>query len=168
MLPADDPPLTDAPPTRDESPPADPLPVEQLTWAVLLGRWVEFARSAVALPDDAAGRRWRAVVPDMIQLQAVWFALESWPQLAPQQRALALDRAEVLVDRHHRNILRAWERPASEAGGIHAADGQDQRELEQLPEALTDLIDDSRAAVAHRRAQHTEALDAAAQQQQQQ
>ncbi len=86
----------------------EPLPVGQLTWAALLGQWVDFARSAVALPTDAEGQRRRSAVPDMIQLQAVWFALESWEALATEEQALALDRAEVLVDRHAGRLRSAW------------------------------------------------------------
>lgn len=80
----------------------------QLTWAALLGRWVEFARSAVALPDDAEGQAWKQVVPDVIGLQAVAMALREADQLAPDERALAVDRARLLIERHTRNIHEAF------------------------------------------------------------
>ncbi len=73
---------------------------DELAWAVLLGRWVDFARSALALPDDAEGRRLRDSVGDIIQLQAVWFALQHLDELEPGQRALGVDRAAVLVEKH--------------------------------------------------------------------
>lgn len=76
----------------------------KLTWAALLGRWVEFARSAVALPDDAQGRAYKAVVPDIIGLQAVTMALSELDQLPPDERALGLDRAQILIDRHTQNL----------------------------------------------------------------
>jgi hypothetical protein len=37
---------------------AQPLHPDALTWAGLLGQWLDFARASVALPDDAEGRRW--------------------------------------------------------------------------------------------------------------
>jgi hypothetical protein len=76
----------------------------KLTWAALLGRWITFARSAVALPDDAHGRAWKAAVPDIIGLQAVAMALGELDQLPADERALGLDRAQILVDRHTRNL----------------------------------------------------------------
>ncbi len=80
------------------------LQPQKLTWAALLGRWVEFAQAAVALPDDAQGRNWRQAVPAIIGLQAVTMALGDADQLAPDQRALGLDRAEILIDRHVRQL----------------------------------------------------------------
>lgn len=76
----------------------------KLTWAALLGRWVAFARSAVALPDDAQGKAWKAAVPDIIGLQAVAMALGELDQLAPTELALGLDRAQILIDRHSHNL----------------------------------------------------------------
>lgn len=87
----------------------DPLHPERLTWAALLGRWVEFARQAVALPDDADGRRLRASVPDIIMLQAVWFALQHLDELKSGERALGLDRAELLVERHTAALHERWQ-----------------------------------------------------------
>lgn len=102
---------------------------ERLTWAVLLGRWVSFARSSVAWPDDAAGRRMRASVPDLIQLQAVWFALEHLGELPDDQRALGLDRAELLIETHADRLTRRW-------GG------------EALPTLVGELIEEAREALA--------------------
>lgn len=106
----------------------EPLHPDELTWAVLLGRWVEFARSAVALPDDAAGRRLRDSVGDIIQLQAVWFALQHLDELPPQERALGLDKAEVLIDRHAAALRQRF------AG-------------EPMPELIQELIDDAQQAL---------------------
>ena len=80
----------------------------KVTWTALLGRWVSFARSAVALPDDAQGRAWKAAVPDIIGLQAVTCALDELDQLPPHERALGLDRARVLIERHSGNLHRLW------------------------------------------------------------
>lgn len=112
----------------DTTPPPSPrpLPVSQLTWAVLLARWIEFARSATALPIDADGKRLRACVADLITLQAVWFALGELDQLPADERALGLDRAQVLIDRHASAIL---ERFAGEGA----------------PPLMAELIDDARS-----------------------
>lgn len=83
-----------------------PFDPRKLTWAALLGRWVQFARSAVALPDDARGRAWKAAVPDIIGLQAVTCALRELDQLLADERALGIDRAKVLIERHTANLQR--------------------------------------------------------------
>jgi len=101
----------------------------KLTWAALLGRWVTFARSAVALPDDAQGRAWKGAVPHIIGLQAVTMALGEADQLAPDQRALGLDRARVLIERHTTALDMLF-------------DGQTMHSM------LRELIDDARTAVA--------------------
>ncbi len=102
--------------------------MDQLTWAVLLGRWVEFARSAVALPTVGEEGRLRESVPDAIMLQAVWFALGHLDGLSASQRALGLDRATVLIDRHEAALLARWD-------------------PQPLPPALRELVDDARAAL---------------------
>ena len=71
---------------------SDRLDTDKLTWAALLGRWMAFAKNAVALPDDDAGRRVRNSVVDLITLQAVWFALQNLDELDPDERALGIDR----------------------------------------------------------------------------
>ena len=110
----------------DDQKPFDPLHPERMTWAALLARWVEFARSAVGLPDDEQGRRLRDSVPDIIMLQAVWCALREVGDLDAGQRALGLDRAAVLIDRHAGAIESRWQN-------------------EPLPELLRELIDDARS-----------------------
>ena len=87
-----------------------PLHARHLTWAVLLARWIEFAKSAVALPEDADGQRMRESVADVIMLQAVWFALQHLHELDGDERALGLDRAEVLIDKHERVLTERWGR----------------------------------------------------------
>jgi len=84
------------------------LDTNKLTWAALLGQWVEFARSAVALPDDADGRAWRSAVPEIIGLQAVAMALRDADRLDHEQLAVGVDRARVLIERHTANLHRAF------------------------------------------------------------
>ncbi len=102
---------------------------DTLTWAVLLGKWIEFARGALALPDDSEGQRLRASVPDIIMLQAVWFALKQLDELSPAERALGIDRAEVLIDKHRRAIEARWAE-------------------QQLPAMLLELMDDAARQLA--------------------
>ncbi len=83
-------------------------PIDQLTWAVLLGRWVDFARGAVALPDEGESGRVKASVADAIMLQAVWFALGQVDELPGDQRALGLDRAAVLIEKHETALRDRW------------------------------------------------------------
>ena len=106
---------------------------DKLTWAALLGRWIEFARSAVALPDDDAGRAVRQCVPDIIMLQAVWFALGHLDELDRDERLLGLDRAEVLIDKH-------------------AAAIESRFASLTLPEQLRDLIADARRRLTEQQA----------------
>ncbi|MEM1354289.1 MAG: hypothetical protein AAGC44_03105 [Planctomycetota bacterium] len=82
-----------------DGPELQPLHPEQLTWAVLLARWTDFAGSSVALPDTVEGRRMRDSVADIITLQAVWFSLQHLDELGPEQKRIGLDRAGVLIDR---------------------------------------------------------------------
>jgi hypothetical protein len=116
-------------PTETPDPPPD---ADRLTWAVLLGGWVEFARGALALPDDPAGRALRGSVADIIALQAVWFALQHLDELDADERALGVARAEVLIERHADTVARRWRGT-------------------KLPGELAALIDDAKAALAKSR-----------------
>ena len=100
-----------------------------LTWAALLGRWVELAQAAVALPDDAEGRAWRSAVPHVITLQAVTMALGEVDDLPADERALGIDRARILVERA-RAGLDEW----FEADDVHPM--------------VAELLGDAEAAVA--------------------
>lgn len=102
---------------------------QALTWAALLGRWVDFARSAVGLPDDAEGQRMRASVPDVIMLQAVWFALRDLDHLPEDEQRLGLDRAELLIRRHVEALA-------------------DRFVDVNMPNAMSELIDDAQQALA--------------------
>jgi hypothetical protein len=105
--------------------PDNHLDAHKLTWAVLLGKWVEFARSAVGLPDDQQGRRLKASVPDLIMLQAVWFALQHMDELTADELALGCDRACVLIDQHEAQLRQRWQ-------------------PQPLPPQITQLITDAR------------------------
>ena len=96
------------PPSPHADDPGRDLDVLKLTWSALIGRWVEFARSAVALPTDRAGKRMREAVPSIIMLQAVYFAVQHLEELSRDEQALGLDRAELLLDEHRGVIEKLW------------------------------------------------------------
>ena len=121
----------------------EPLPVASLTWAAMLGSWVDFARSALALPRDAQGDRLRQSVPDIIMLQAVWFSLQHLDELNPQERLLGLDRAELLSRKH--------------AGAIQARFGRG-----ELPAQLAEPISDAEQQLQKARAAHDSSRPGAA------
>lgn len=119
--------MSDVPPTSRS------LNAQALTWTALLGQWVEFARGAMALPDNSEGRAMRDSVVDVITLQAVWFALRDIDTLPHDEKMLGLDRAEVLIDKHESAIRDRW--------------------AEQLPAKLGELLSDVRQQLADSQAQ---------------
>jgi hypothetical protein len=84
------------------------LEPETLTWTALLGQWIDFARGALALPDDAAGRAWKQSVTPVIELQAVTFALGDLGRLPAHEHAVALDKANILIDRAAAALGHIW------------------------------------------------------------
>lgn len=101
---------------------------KELTWTVLLGRWVEFAQASMALPAGAEGDRWRGSVADIITLQAVTFALAELDSLPREEHPYARDKAEVLIDGSTANLERAWRGSA-------------------MPDDLRELVEDARRAL---------------------
>ena len=99
-----------------------------LTWTALLARWIEFAQASLALPKDATGDAWRRSVSHIINLQAVTFALADLDGLPSAERALALDKAELLIGRSEKEVGRIWE----ETG---------------MPPSLQEMIGDARIAL---------------------
>lgn len=98
-----------------------------MTWAGLLARWMDFARSAVGLPKTPEGDRWRDATPSIITLSAVTHALRELDELDDGERPLALDRAEILCKGTSSKLHELWRGEA-------------------LPEQLIDIIEDSRVA----------------------
>jgi hypothetical protein len=86
----------------------DQLHPEALTWTALLGKWMDFAKASLALPDDAEGDRWRASVTAVINLQAVTFALADLAQLPQGQRPFGRDRAEVMIRDNAGQLEQIW------------------------------------------------------------
>ena len=127
-----------APPNKSDTPQAEDAPqseaeqelrtldTDTLTWAVLLGQWFEFARSAVGLPDTGEGQKMRESIADVIMLQAVWFALQHLQDLAGDERALGLDRAELLIKKHTKDLASRWNSEMPDAIVELIADAHDQ------------------------------------------
>jgi hypothetical protein len=111
---------------KPEPTPNDPGPSEASVarWTALLARWIEFARAGAALP---AGDEWRRAITPVIELQAVTFALADIGTLPKGDRAMAVDRAGLLVERNERAMQDIW--------------GTD-----QPPAGVTDLLIDARRA----------------------
>ncbi|MBX3358065.1 MAG: hypothetical protein KF745_06530 [Phycisphaeraceae bacterium] len=89
---------------------SDPAAAADLTWPALLAQWTQFAQSSLALPRNAEGDRWRAAVAPIIALQSLTHALADLDRLAggPDQRALALDTADLLIARHTSDLHALW------------------------------------------------------------
>lgn len=113
-------------------PPAadDALDARDLSWAVLLNQWVGLARSAVALGADEQSQALRKLVPDIIMLQAVTFALLDLQRLPLAEQQLGCLRAAWLIDRHEQIIRQHW--PAGHS----------------LPTQIEELITQARTACA--------------------
>jgi len=110
--------------------PDEPLHPETLTWTALLGKWMDFAKAALAQPDDVEGQRWREVTPSIINLQAVTFALGELDQLDADERPVARDKAEITIRQAVQQIEQTWGR-------------------DMLPPSLHEIIHDARQALAY-------------------
>jgi hypothetical protein len=101
---------------------------DALTWTGLLTQWMKFAQASLAIPDNHDGPRWRSSVPAVINLQAVTFALADLEQLDPAERALAMDKAELLIDQNVNALHTIWN------------DGE-------ISHSLREICDDARTAL---------------------
>ncbi|RMH14119.1 MAG: hypothetical protein D6695_02150 [Planctomycetota bacterium] len=79
-----------------------------ISWSALLARWTEFAQSALALPQNEEGNRWRDAVPHVISLQAITHALAELPTVDHAEIPLALDRAEIAIRDAASGLDRIW------------------------------------------------------------
>jgi hypothetical protein len=103
-------------------------PLGAVTWAGLLAQWTEFARATGSL-RGGEGERWRSSAAPIIGLQAVTFALADLGRVGPgDERALALDRAEITIRTQSAALHEIWRGEA-------------------MSEELAALIGDARAAL---------------------
>lgn len=100
----------------------------QLTWTILLAKWTQFAKSSLKLPKTAEGDRWRTAVAPIISLQAVTSAMAELDELEFDERALAFDKSEIIVRSRAEELKTLW------AG-------------EDLPDAIVEIIDDTKLAI---------------------
>jgi hypothetical protein len=91
---------------------------------MLLGKWTEFARASVAFKHAPDGAKWRDATASIIALQAVAMALSESAELSHDERALACDRAALLIEHHEKLVGMIWlgaELPRGIAELIHDA-----------------------------------------------
>lgn len=105
-------------------PPSTP---ENTSWAALLAGWVHYAQRAVALPNTEEGQRWKDSVAPTIALHAHAMALGEIEKLDPEERPLAMDRAELGIKEHASALNEIWR-------------------AESMPEAIIELIEDAKHA----------------------
>ncbi len=105
-------------------------PSQDLSWPLLLAKWTEYAKAAVALPTTDEGNRDRDSVPAVIALQAICFALSEIHRLPTDERLLGIERAEYIVRERSVELDRLWR-------GY------------PMPDAMLDLLTDARHAVQH-------------------
>lgn len=98
-------------------------------WMVLLAQATQLAAASQAWPDDRAGDRIRASVPDLVQLHAVRIAMEQLARVPSSQRSYARDQAEWLVRSAAERLHTRW------SG-------------EPMPEAVLEAMTAARAAIA--------------------
>ncbi len=85
-----------------------PLHPDSLSWAALLGRWLDLAAASTALTDAQHGPQWRGSISSLVTLQAIVFALGEFDRLDEDERPVALDRSEVLVAESRDQLLDLW------------------------------------------------------------
>lgn len=97
------------------------------TWAVLLAGWVHYAQSAVSLPETEEGQRWKDSVAPTIALHAHAMALGEIEKVDPEERPLAMDKAELGIKEHAAALNEIWR-------------------AEPMPESIMELIEDAKEA----------------------
>lgn len=100
-----------------------------IAWTTLLAHWTRVAQAAVALPKDADGDRWRGSIPPLIALHAIACALGELDRVSDHDRASALDKADLLIQRDATTLAALWR-------------------SEPMPEAIVELLEEARRALA--------------------
>lgn len=141
-------------------------PSDSVTWAGLLGSCVEFARSAITLPESGEAGKFRRSVPAIISLHAVAHALADLDRLTQDDIPLALDRADMLIEEAAGELLSIWGDDVPEAlapflidavealdraGGEVAGDADHEKpESDDSPALLLEwVVDDDSAELPH-------------------
>ena len=100
---------------------------DSISWSTLLAGWIQFAQTAVALPKTEEGQRWKDSVAPTIGLHALAMALGEIDKVDPDERPLAVDKAEIGIKAHVGELNTIWR-------------------SEPMPEAIIDLIEDAKQA----------------------
>lgn len=103
-------------------------PSQDLSWPLLLAKWTEYAKAAVALPRTEEGDRERNSVPAVIALQAATFALSEIHRLPTDERLLGIERADYTVRERSAELDQLWRG-------------------HPMPDAMLDLLTDASRAV---------------------
>ncbi len=103
-------------------------PSQDLSWPLLLAKWTEYAKAAVALPRTEEGDRERNSVPAVIALQATTFALSEIHRLPTDERLLGIERADYTVRERSAELDQLWRG-------------------HPMPDAMLDLLTDASRAV---------------------
>lgn len=114
--------------------------MRELAWAALLGRWIEFAKASVALPDDGEGGRWKRSVVPFIELQATVWALRELDQIDPRDRSVARDRAEATVRRANATLTSVWGRHPMPGGILELQDDATVALREAIYAGLVEIV----------------------------
>lgn len=125
---------------QNDNPETQPVntPPNSVTWAGLLGSCMEFARSAVSLPESGEAGHYRRSVPAIISLYAVTHALGDIGRLQPDEIPLALDRADLLIEEAAAALLLIWGEAVPESLAPFVLDA-----VEALDRALAGALDAS-------------------------
>jgi hypothetical protein len=108
--------------------PSSNSPSQDLSWPLLLAKWTEYAKAAVALPRTEEGDRERDSVPAVIALQATTFALSEIHRLPTDERLLGIERADYTVRERSAELDKLWRG-------------------HPMPDAMLDLLTDASRAV---------------------
>jgi hypothetical protein len=104
-----------------------PKTTDNSTWAALLAGWVHYAQSALSLPESEQGQRWKDSVAPTIALHAHAMALGEIEKIDPEERPLAMDKAELGIKEQAARLNEIWR-------------------AEPMPGAIIELIEDAREA----------------------
>lgn len=81
---------------------------DAITWAGLLGRWIDLAKAARPL-DGADGGPWQRALPAIITYEALAHALPNLADLSVEERSYALDQAAVLLEARRSDMEDAFD-----------------------------------------------------------
>ncbi|MDF1808676.1 MAG: hypothetical protein P1U42_03180 [Phycisphaerales bacterium] len=100
---------------------------DTISWSTLLSGWIQFAQTAVALPKDEQGQRWRDSVAPTISLHALAMALSEIHKVDFEERPLAMDKSELNIKSNVAELNQIWR-------------------AEPMPESIIELVEDAKRA----------------------